>query len=370
MANDNPEYAYRWDATFSNFFKDSKDYLNNDLFGSQSDASEVDIYNNSFVGIYGKIARFDGKYWHCDQIESTHNSPYGNYYSYGDDIVVRPVEYVAGTINFKGGRKVFDPNTLQWLPDYIMDGANRGRDMSNVGINYYYYGNGCYYRQANGLWNKIYTSSNNPIFVHSIPPNLNILCSSVPNEILEIRSLKNGISSNIFNLPNSNLLYDPYEFKSLGDGNQTIISFPRTVYDHKDATSLQLNRFINDDLIGLQYDFPVTGITVYDGNQYLNTSFDYDGGTATIDPTGNIAQYYKITVIPGSNLVSNKPNGYTENYFNNGLSSVELNESTFFSSDLKQIGVPYRTKIFDSNNNLVSTTENIYQTFTKIIKKQ
>jgi hypothetical protein len=54
------------------------------------------------------------------------------------------------------------------------------------------------------------------------------------------------------------------------------------------------------------------------------TIFVYDTTTATYDPSGIVAQYNGVEVIPGSSDGISKPFGATENYFFNGLSNIEL----------------------------------------------
>lgn len=365
MADNNSEYVYRWDLTYTNFYRDSKDKNNADLFGQLPDNAAVYLQNNSLVGINGRLARFDGQAWSVDNITSTKNSIFGNYFSYGDDYVVRPVEYVSATINYKGGRKAFDPNQLQWLPDYIMDGADRGQDFANAGIDYYYFGNGYYYRQPNGSWvKKVTYSYTDSRFTRVGYPQFDVWHGIYPFDVTEIRIFKNGEIVENNELYGRRLLYNEKKFKSNGVGFQTVVTYPSSFSDPEHATSIQLNRLINDQLTGSQVDYPVTLITVNDGTTGRYTSFDYNLSTAAMDPTGSVAQYNEVTLIPGSATASSKPYGYTKSYFYNGLTSAELGIS-YMPVNLQWTGMPYETKTFDAANTLVASSRSTFLTSSK-----
>jgi hypothetical protein len=374
MANDNPEYAYRWDLTYTNFFKDTKDINNNDLFGRLSDDLPVHIINNSMVGINGRLARYDGKYWLTENITSTHNSIFGSYFSYGDDIVVRPVEFVFP--NYKGGRKIFNPNSLTWEPDFIMDGVDRGLDRANVGIDYYYFGNGYYYRSPSGTWSKKYTYPNsNDRVIKSGFPRFDVVSDVYPFNIREIRSFKNGeIVSVADNSTGLYLVTSERFFPTNGVGSQTIVLSPSS--DFTTSTYLYLKRIVNEKDYDKQVDYPVSLITTNDGTQDRYTSIDYRFSTAAIDPSGTIAQYNQVSVIPGTSTPSiDMPFGYTTTYFNNGLTNfddpgIPYNppiDGFFHSIDLHWLGQPYQIQVFDKNNlySPVSITDTYYKVYPK-----
>lgn len=369
MADNNPEYAYRWDLTYTNFYRDSKDKLNADLFGQLADHLQVNIINNSLVGIDGRLARYDGVNWTTASISSTHNSPFGLYFSYGDDYVVRPTEYVSSTINYKGGRKVFNPNISSWEADVIMDGADRGNDFASAGIDYYYFGNGYYYRQTNGTWVKKFTYSSGSSFMWSKAgsPRFELFHDSYPLGVLEIRSFKSGELLGAVTMPSRRLLYVPYKFRSNGVVGQTIVTYSTAFSDPENATSIYLNRMVNEQVSGNQKDYPVTLVTVNDGinNQY--TTVDYNVSKATVDPGGSVAQYNEVTLIPGSNTAASKPYGYTKTFFHNGLTSFDLGVP-FFAADQLWAGSPYTTEVYDKNNVLKSSEKTFFQTFPKTIQ--
>ncbi|HLG41526.1 MAG TPA: hypothetical protein VI461_17730, partial [Chitinophagaceae bacterium] len=368
MANNNPEYAYRWDLTYTNFFRDAQDKNNNDLFGGLNDASRVFIINNSLVGIYGRLARYDGKDWSTATITSTYSggNENGSFFSYGDDYVVRPVELAVG-YTYKGGRKTFNPNTLNWESDVIMQGADQGKDFANAGIDYYYFGNGYYYRQPNGTWVKKYTYPTYDFWTKGGWPRFEVLHGIQYKDISEVRFFKNGEISSPLYLYGRHLFYHPYKFKSNGVGNQTLITYSNAFSANWDATYIYLHRFVNEALAGSQTDFPVTLITTNDGISNSYFTIDYNTATASVDPSGTIAQYNEVTEIQGSSLASNKPYGYTKTFFYNGLTDIELGVP-YMPVDLLWNGLPYKKEIYDKNNLLKAHEKTTFQTFSKNIQ--
>jgi hypothetical protein len=193
MADNNPEFAYRWDLTYTNFTKDSKDVNNNDLFGQlQDDYPFVYIIDNSLVGALGRLARFDGKYWRTTTVTTSSHDPYfGDLFSYGPDLVVRPT--VLSGSYYNGARREFDPNSLAWLPDYVMVGDEQGENIASIGNGYYFFGKHYYFRQPNGSWTKIYSyPSISNLRRFGGYPAFDVVYDIYPYPLQEFRAVKNG----------------------------------------------------------------------------------------------------------------------------------------------------------------------------------
>jgi hypothetical protein len=371
MAGNNPEYAYRWDLTYTNFYRDTKDKLNADLFGGLYDLAPVFIMSNSMVGIYGRLARFDGKDWSTSNITSTNNgaNPNGSFFSYGDDYVVRPITYLSSSGNYNGGRKVYNPNTLNWEADVVMSGADAGPDFASAGIDYYYFGNGYYYRQPNSVWNKVSTTANPAArWNRSGWPRLDVWHGIQYKTMQEIQYFKNGELKTTSGLFGRNVLFNPYKFKSNGVANQTVVTYSNIFNNVEDATSIILNRFVNDEVSGQQVDYPCTLITVNDGNINRVTSIDYNIATATIDPSGTTVQYNEVTEIPGSADANSKPFGYIKSFFFNGLTSIKLGSQTYFDVDLLWTGASYKKEVYNSAGLLKSSSTTTYSTTVKVLQ--
>jgi hypothetical protein len=362
MANNNPEYAYLWDYTYNTFFRDDRDVNGNQTFGGLDDWRPVYMLNNSMVGVFGRLARYDGWNWYTTYAPVA-TSFTSDYYSYGEDYVVRPT-YAQTNGQYRGGRMVFDPNQLAWQPDVTMDGPNAGQDVACAGIDYYYFGNGYYYKNPNGTWDKkaVYDISQGRLIPISGYPRYDVIVGMNPFPIRKVVVFKNG-NPQEFYLYGQCVWDKNVKYKSSAVGNQTIVSYPSGIFStHEDVNVLQLNRLVNDDISGNQEDYPVRSITINDGSQNRYTAFQYNAATAVFDASGNTAQYNEVSVVPGSNSPTYHPYGYTKYRFNNGLSVPETGNPIFSNIWL---GAPYETKVFDKDDNLISSDYTNYATFTK-----
>jgi hypothetical protein len=363
MISDHPEYIYRWNSNFSAFSKE-------DVLGRLPDGSSVFMLNNSLIGINEELARFDGVQWHTTHADVTVNGV-GQYMAYGDDMVIRPTQYLGGA--YKGSRREFNPNTLLWESDVDMESTSAGGNFSRAGLNYHYFGNDCYYRYPNGLWYKIFSIPGSPDKLSWYQGN-RFDVHSPSNSYSVIYGIKNGALLGPFTLYGSRLhqwqsgtnsiTYFP---RSNFAGGKTIVSVPNTgSYTVSNIKWLQLNRFVGDQIAGKQVDYPVITITTDDGQQKVYTTYDYDFQTATVDPSGMVAQYHKVKVIPGSAIASSTPAGYSEIYFYNGLLHPG-EESMIHIPQIIWNGLPYITYSYNSSGIEVSKSTTFYHTFSKNI---
>ncbi len=364
MAQGNPEYPYLWDFSYNMFFRDETNVDGGPTFGQVSDLAPVYIENNSMVGMFGHLARYDGWNWYS-VFADCQASFSENYYSYGDDYVVRP-RYSLSDGWYRGGIMAFDPNQLAWQPDVALNGTNAGQDVANAGNDYYYYGNGYYYKKTNGTWEKKVTYSL-PIHRTFIPvggnPRFDVIVGINPFDIQKVVIFKNGEITERY-LGGQRLIDKTRKFVSHGVGSETIVSFPNTYANHVDARSLRLNRLVNDDIAGQQVDYPVAYVTVNDGIQDRYVSYKYEISTAYFDPSGNSAQYNEVSIVPGSSNPDDHPYGYTKYFFNNGYSGPENGYpvlSTYWQ------GMPYETRVYDNNDQLISSDKTDYTIYSKNI---
>jgi hypothetical protein len=366
---DIPEYIYRWDLTYTSFYRD-------DVLGSfDDDWTFMYTPSSSLVGLVDQhsssvvtaiAARFNGVNW-----QTTSGIKYYN--SFGDDF------FIAGINGSTTYRKTYDANNLSspWQQTAMTFTSSSTMGAGSIASNPLEAGNNCMFvsdkihiRKPNGTWSPDITltvPSGYVIHDISLSP-LNPLCftyelwassgsgSSFYNTRLHF--VKNGGSQNFFTSLNGKLsksLHNPY----------TVIAFPTSSFFND--TSLKLYRIVNENVTGKQNDYPVTLITANDGTQNQYTAFDYNYLTATMDPSGSVAQYNEVTVIPGSAVATSKPYGYTKTYFYNGLTAAELGAGTFIV-DLKWTGIPYATKVYNSNDVLVSTNNTTYTTYSRELK--
>ncbi len=371
MADDNDEFVYRWNSTYSTFYRDSKDVNNTDLFGARTDASPVNIMGNSLVAINdGKsyFARFDGKYWYKSNIQSGADGY--TYPSYSEDLMVCQVApyFSGGDFGYNGVRREFDPNQLVWKADYSMTGLDRGERVY-AGNDFYTYGKNYYYRQPSGSWTKTATTLTRFPMSRVGSPQFSVWTDVYPSvSIVDIKQYKNGVLQPSLSKSGSILRHEN-RFKNYGVGFETMITRPSSFSDGSLATSLTLVRLVKNALASTLTDYPVTLITVNDGYQNEYISMDYNSATAVMDVSGSMAQYNEVTVIPGCNncqVSSTKPYGYTKTFFYNGLTASELGVGAM-PVDLRWTGLAYKTVAYDVNNLEVSSNEVTYSTILKTL---
>jgi hypothetical protein len=366
---DGNEYLFTWDENY-NFKPKVSLGMFNDL------KSEVFIVNNSLVGILDtdgsaklKIARYDGYNWYI-----TPDLTYYHYAhnSFGDDFGIR---YQGGSsTNKQYKRRQFDPNTLSWSSDIIYNynhsGTNIFGDAVEAGNNYFSLWNQIYYRSHDGNWDNAYTISTDAdeIYYSSVS-------YGYPNFL--VKEYKNGgtygAGTDIYFLRNGsveqtkrisgvyavrrNTYINNHVIKNIGPYTLVTCSSSYAA-NFLNATSLTLHRIVDEDIEGLQTDYPVSYIEINDRNnppRYI--CFDYETSSALVDPSGQSVLYNGVKVINGSNNVANKPFGYTEYRFFNGSASniPSIHGSGNEGSNYQFLkSIPYYTYVYDASGNLVS----------------
>jgi hypothetical protein len=333
MASSNPEYIYRWDTSYTNFYKD-------DILGGFHDFSHVFLLDNSSIGIVqpnngyalATAARFNGSTW----------SKIPNFDPFNRSNATFGQDNVVWSQNSSLYQRTYDANTMNWSNQNLLSSSG----IPSAGVNSFSGGGNIYFRNTNGTWAtspgagmaggaKYYFGASNITFT------------------------KNGqISRTVATQP----LYNDSRFR----GPNVIIS---DYYESPSNTGISLHRVIHDDFVGSLIDYPVTLITLSDGTTNTYTSIGYNLTKSTVDASGTVAQYNEVTVIPGTSTACNspcttpatKPNGYTKTFFYNGLTYTELNVPSM-TVDQRWTGLSYEVSNFDAAANLVSTTTTSYNT--------
>jgi hypothetical protein len=368
MAPDGPEYPYLWNYKYDMFFRDETNVDEGPIFGEVRDEAMVFIQNNSLVGMAGHMARFDGWYWHSMYAQNPANFAEENY-SYGDDFVIRPRYYGEEPNKYKliGGFMTFDPNQLAWQPDVLLDGPNAGDNIVSAGNDYYYYATGYWYRKPDGTWVKKNTDPTgevNPAKPISGAPRFDVWAYN-GGQINRVVVFKNGELYGNSRLNWWHVFDRSRSMVSHSVGSETIVTYQVPNYTYpKDAKTLRLNRLVDVDISGLQTDHPVAMVKVDDGFTPRYVSYKYEMSTAYFDPAGNSAQYNEVSVVPGSQDPDSHPYGYTKHFFNNGYSGPE-NGNPLLSYYWQ--GMLYETRVYDNNDQLVSSEKTDYSIYTKDI---
>ncbi|MBI1767426.1 MAG: hypothetical protein HYR67_03515 [Bacteroidetes bacterium] len=362
MAGNNPEFIYRWDLSYTNFFRDNG---GSSILGIWDDHSWVFNVDNSMIGladyqIKGLSARFDGNNWITS---STYNTNRSYLITYGVDFAL----YVGSNWSTKY-ISTFNPNVGAWYSP-VSSSEGSGVHVMTTG-NYYSNSGSNYYRMPNGNWTPIMSSpgilGNSYLFGGGIYFFKNGSFSSKTNTIDPPTNFFQYSDKDQFNNWITRYLVGPNTVANytVGGGlvNITI----------KDAKSLNLYRVVGEDIKGQQVDYPVNSITISGANSIdQSVAFEYNFSTATVDPSGSVAQYAEVNVIPGSNVASSKPNGFTKTFFNNGLDHYwddsNIPAISGVSIDLRWLGQPYFAKAYDANSNIISTYTTFYAVTSKPI---
>ncbi|MFN7703160.1 MAG: hypothetical protein ACK5OS_00955 [Chryseotalea sp.] len=351
MAKNNPEFIYRWSRDFNTFYKDTHASDNTQVLGTKLDDVPVYIVNNSTVGIFDRIVRFNGINWKASSFDY-YNDAQGTYYFYGDDFVVRSTDYNVGK------RLEYNPNTNTFLPDNNSVPGWYARVA--VGINSFCYDKNLYYRFPNGNWQNIGSapSSDEAISLTS-GNNLFVLFDIYPYPHERTIYVKNGQFNSALGL-GGYIHYNNLRFKNIGVSSNFVISYPsynysNYPYDYENTKKLILTRlnYGTSDQIGTmqtQSDFVVDNIVVNDGNKNVITKFRFNDAFAQMDPNGLTAYYSDVDVIPNASSTGQQTKGFIKyNFFN----------KNYFQGNFLQ-GQNFKTQMFDQNGNLISQTETLY----------
>jgi len=373
MRSENVGKIIHWDENF--------DFTDNIYtFSSMPDYSLIYI-NDSQIGIYDKFTyqydkivklyRFNGNEWQYKDFSSTNPSSAYVSYSFGADIALKRHHLLSETHYWK--RIEFDPNAANWGSEFDLS-SSLETPYPHASNNYYVFGDKVYHRKHDGDWDYFYTIPASPT------PNFISLRHGAAN-FTTFENTNGGIATYGFIVKNeqaqsfsaSYRVFDEntvYQ-KSQLTGPAAFVNYHS--FDFDASSQLTLHRVINDDIDGNQIDYPVVRVESFDGYQTTYTSYDYNTPTATIDPTGTVAQYDQIKVVPGSATPLSNPYGYTIHYFFNGLphgeSSVSYPPNDTYTNvrDYYSLikGLPYKTEAYDDQDNLISSSTNYWTVFDK-----
>ncbi len=381
LLGNNPGYIYSWDNNY-NLTRD------NNSLGTWPADCYINIINNNLIGVSsrsefspGRTTRFNGGYWTF----GTDITPaYKDMISFSDDGILWKEGY---GIDDPGFLRYYSPNSNSWVnmtinaPVKATQLFSHGSLPLSIGSNIATLNNKVLLKGTDDKWLIKYNLQDLPHvneFLTAFDPGISW------GELFRVdvnyfyygylQFIKNG------ELGNNVKLSPSFKWRSNGE---TIYSLNSTTIITEGSTGLNFNRIINEEINGNQLDYPVTRVEEIDGSNFTTTYIGYDNSTATYDISGSVARYNKVIVSnSGYPLLKNSdgigydplsiPNGYTENYFNNGLSFNNINETLEYAFkygliNQKQIGLQYKTKVFDNKNSLVASTEILNESFSRPI---
>lgn len=271
----------------------------------------------------------------------------------------------------------FNPNTGSWTIGPVFDyspGSTfwSGSPTSNAaGIGVIALGDKLYFRPANGN----YQAGNTYTLAEAAGIQIGGGSLVIPSDKFlvyqttsstnptTVKFLKNGSVSSTGYLTKGNYHYRGAVNTSGRElANRNIVVTFLGTFDT--SNEINLHYLVNEKTTGQLVDFPVTLVTAVDGGQTFYTSLDYNTATATMASGGRAAMYNEVTTIPGSNLPTSRPNGYTKTFFHNGLSVLDL-FGAVASTDLRWQGLAYETRHYNASNAVVAYKKITYTSYGK-----
>lgn len=379
MADDNPEYIFKWDTEYENITRETlfkvgdRDpvyWRSNSLFNVSNKEEK------KFEGLtYSTFLRYNGKDWLKE--------PIGLFKFLSPSNIVNNTFMIKGTSDVIGlsrgssqiALKRYDANAEVWNDLEITTSEPRFDRYIQLIPEAALMGKSIYYNEPDGSWYNIGEISalnhGKDSWKYGLRAGKNTFYSSIPYNRTEINRVKNGTLSQrymYYNNMDSRQRY--YDIGGKLVGNEMFAAFPVSNPRKYNATRFWLYKWSDDDFQGGHEAVIVSAIHVNDGNLNIGKSYAYDYYTARMDASGRFPLFNEVKVVNGSNNPSAYPRGYTQYYFHNGrpLSDIS-NAPTEQVSDktLLFAGNLYRKEIYNNLNELVLSTETIYKDYSRSI---
>lgn len=311
--------VYQWDAKFN---------ISSPLRNSYSvpqDTKEPFYYSittGSLLANVGHLWRYNGSEWKEGNLGVENQAIK---FAYGSDLAI-------ASSSSSSDIKAYNPFQDGWTIPTIQGSWSKDEYQPTVSGNFVTIGNAIFYIDNQGQLNKDNQQS--------IPPGIKpdsiinrapfyIACETDNGES-QILLLKNGKVVNTESL--SERIYVDNE-STKGKSGTILAGFNAFVTykgdDFDKASKLTLYYVFDESIKGNVTDFPVVKVSINDGYQESQTSYDYDTSRVAISVQGIVTEYSRVTVIKGSENPRLTPFGKTEYLFFNGLSAEGLGFNGF-----------------------------------------
>lgn len=309
---------YQWDAQFN---------ITSPLSNSYSvpqDTEEPFFYSlttGSLVANVEHIWRYNGSVWQEDNLRVGNDA---TKFAYGSDLAI-------ASSSSSSEIKAYDPYRDRWTNAEIQGSWSKDEYQPTISGNFVTIGNGIFHRNNQGQLNKDRRSISSGVKPDSIINRapFYIACETNNGES-QIFLLKNGKVVDTEFL--SERIYVDNE-SSEGKSGTILAGFNAFVTykgdDFDQASNLNLYYIADESIKDRVVDFPVIKVTINDGYQESQTSYDYDTEKVVISSQNIVTEYPHVTVIQGSENPRLNPFGKNEYFFFNGLSAASLGFEDF-----------------------------------------
>lgn len=375
MANKNPEFVYNLGGGYLNHTRKSltqlPDYYpvrtpstSNIFISTHRPGEEFRRWNELF------FYRYNGDSWIKKEVRgggfsgfgSTYRGPYLNH-STADVLGYSIGESTVYLLNY-------DANQEDWTSTVFTTPVNWLDRYVKVSTRSALIGDNLYYLEPNGNWLEIGQidisrlnddswfddlKSANDLYVVSQPYNSTRFYRVLNGEIEETRLTRN--------MDKRTAYYD------VGDrllGNGIMAAFSNDHPQKYDARNFYLYKWQEDNFREGHTTIVASKVSVNDGNLNINKWYTYNYTSAKVDPTGHTPLFNEITVVTGGQNPDERPKGYTKHYFHNGkpLTGLPKIPAEQVADDvLLFAGSHYLTEMYNSQDQLVTSSETVYSTF-------
>jgi RHS repeat-associated protein len=334
--------VYQWDAEFNVTLALSNSYS----VPQGTKDFNYSIMTGSLLANAGHLWRYNGSEWKKESLTVANKV---TKFAYGSDLAIA----VSANSN---DIKQYDPYRDNWTNANLQDSWSNNEYEPTISGNFVTIGNGIFYRDNQGQLNKDRQSIPSEIKPNSIINRapFYIACETSDGES-QILLLKNGKVVHTESLSKERIYVDNESSKGKSGtmlaGFNAFVTYKGDNFDK--ASNLTLYYVFDESIKGNVTDFPTVKVSINDGYQESQTSYDYDTSKIAISVQGIVTEYSQVTVIKGSDNPKLTPFGKTEHLFFNGLSAEGLGFKDFkgmppyYYSVLH--GSLYQQKVYDSN---------------------
>lgn len=318
-------------------------------------------------GTSNNIANWIGKDF--DASDSSADYQFG----YGSDVAIMSKQSGNNTVNQLLQFNPSNPNQNGWTNPVILQA--KGHYPKGSG-NYFNIDSAVYFRPPSGQWQQLpnpLPGTLNPKSVQNQGPAY-IAYEDITGKNTQIVKLKNGQLqvANLTTLSGEKIYVEQDSVKpgtSLASFN-TLVTYPAN-QSFDQASYITLYRLAEGTFTGTVYDFQVNYIQIDDGftsDTPYSQFYRYDQSTVIYDSSTGLAQYSKVTVLPGCQQdTPTPPYGKTEYYYSNGVSrqaGVFYPIGTIYNYARILNGILLCKKDYDADGREVASSVNFWKILT------